>query len=81
MVSIVILRGMVVSCSAHAHHFDKLVVEAHRLGVEENVPTIVVPQQDQHQELGTDAYFGGVVFTQHASVHPAKLRWHFANGA
>ena len=59
--------------AAHTqHHFDKLVVEAHRLGVEENVPTIVVPQQEQHEELGTDAYFGGVVFTQHASVHPAK---------
>ena len=59
--------------AAHTqHHFDKLVAEAHRLGVEENVPTIVVPRQDQHQELGTDAYFGGVVFTQHASLHPAK---------
>ena len=59
--------------AAHTQsHFDELVAEAHRLGVEENVPTIVVPRQDQHQELGTDAYFGGIVFTQHASLHPAK---------
>ena len=59
--------------AAHTQrHFDKLVAEAHRLGAEENVPSIIVPRQDQHQELGTDAYFGGVVFTQHASVHPAK---------
>ena len=59
--------------AAHTpRHFEKLVAEAQRLGVEENVPTIIVPRQDQHKELGTDAYFGGVVFTQHASVHPAK---------
>jgi len=59
--------------AAHTpRHFEKLVAEAHRLGVEEDVPTIIVPRQDQHKELGTDAYFGGVVFTQHASVHPAK---------
>ena len=59
--------------AAHTpRHFEKLVAEAQRLGVEENVPTIIVPRQDQHKELGTEAYFGGVVFTQHASVHPAK---------
>jgi glycine/D-amino acid oxidase-like deaminating enzyme len=59
--------------AAHTpRHFDKLVAEARRLDAEENVPTIIVPRHDQHQELGTDAYFGGVVFTQHASVHPAK---------
>ena len=59
--------------AAHTpQHFEKMVAEARLLGDEENVPTIIVPRQDQHQELGTDAYFGGVVFTRHASVHPAK---------
>ena len=33
----------------------------------------VVPRADQRQELGTDAYFGGVVFARHASIDPARL--------
>lgn len=33
----------------------------------------LVPRAEQRQELGTDAYFGGAVFTRHASVHPAKF--------
>jgi len=32
----------------------------------------MVPRIDQHSELGTDAYFGGAVYTQHCSVHPAR---------
>ncbi|HET8996548.1 MAG TPA: FAD-binding oxidoreductase, partial [Acetobacteraceae bacterium] len=32
----------------------------------------LVPRSEQHQELGTDAYHGGVVYTQHASVDPAR---------
>jgi glycine/D-amino acid oxidase-like deaminating enzyme len=30
----------------------------------------VVPRAEQRSELGTDAYFGGVVYAQHASVDP-----------
>jgi glycine/D-amino acid oxidase-like deaminating enzyme len=33
----------------------------------------MVPRAEQRRELGTDAYFGGAVFTRHASVNPAKL--------
>jgi len=59
--------------AAHTpHHFDKLVTEARRLGDEENIPTKIVSRQDQAQEIGSDAYFGGVVYPRHASVHPAK---------
>ncbi len=32
----------------------------------------VVPRTEQRSELGTDAYWGGVVYTQHCSVHPAR---------
>lgn len=32
----------------------------------------VVPRADQHREIDTDAYFGGVVYAQHASVDPAR---------
>ena len=76
------MRNGSVSCGAHTDHFDKMVAEARRLGAEENVPTMIVPQRDQHQELGTDAYFGGVVFTHHCICTSGKiLCWHFANGA
>ena len=32
----------------------------------------VVPRAEQHRELGTDAYHGGVVYEQHASIDPAR---------
>ena len=59
--------------AAHTpEHFDKLVKEAKCLNIDENVTTKIVSRQDQHTELGSDAYFGGVVYTEHASLHPAK---------
>jgi glycine/D-amino acid oxidase-like deaminating enzyme len=53
-------------------HFDALVRDTERLGREEDVPFEVVSRANQHTELGTDAYFGGVVLKQHASLDPAK---------
>jgi glycine/D-amino acid oxidase-like deaminating enzyme len=32
----------------------------------------MVPRSEQRSELGTDAYFGGVVFPRHVSVDPAR---------
>ncbi len=37
------------------------------------VPAHVVPRAEQHRELGTDAYFGGVVFERHASLDPGRF--------
>ena len=53
-------------------HFEELVRNTERLGREENVPFEVVSRHDQHAEIGTDAYFGGVILKQHASLDPAK---------
>ena len=33
----------------------------------------MVPRAEQHNELGTDAYFGGIVYERHASVDPGRL--------
>ncbi len=33
----------------------------------------LVPRAEQRNELGTDAYYGGVVYEQHASVDPGRL--------
>ncbi len=31
-----------------------------------------MPREDQRREIGSDRYFGGVVYPAHASLHPAK---------
>lgn len=31
----------------------------------------VIPRAEQHSEIGTDAYFGGAVYSSHAAVNPA----------
>ena len=60
----------------HAAHnavqFGNLVraVAAQRKGLE--VETEIVERAAQRAELGTDAYWGGVVYKQHASVDPAR---------
>ena len=60
----------------HAAHsseqYDDLARDAEKLTRLENIPTEIVPKAEQHRELGTDIYHGGVVFPRHASVHPAK---------
>lgn len=52
-------------------HYVELQREAEMLA-KEGIPTVEVPQTEQWRELGTDAYFGGLVFPEHASLHPAK---------
>jgi glycine/D-amino acid oxidase-like deaminating enzyme len=37
------------------------------------VETHLVPRAEQRRELGTDAYFGGVVYARHASIDPARF--------
>lgn len=36
------------------------------------VPAHVVPKSEQHREIATDAYHGGVVYENHAAVDPAR---------
>jgi glycine/D-amino acid oxidase-like deaminating enzyme len=33
----------------------------------------MVPRAEQHSELGTDAYFGGILYERHASVDPGRF--------
>jgi len=37
------------------------------------IPAEVVPRSEQRRELGTDAYWGGVVYPRHAALQPAKF--------
>ncbi|MFD2855883.1 NAD(P)/FAD-dependent oxidoreductase [Seohaeicola zhoushanensis] len=59
--------------AAHTpRHYEELVREADELRQREGIDSIVVPRSEQRSELGTDAYFGGVVYTRHASINPAQ---------
>ncbi len=53
-------------------HFDQLVREAEQAAKEEGTASLVVPRSEQRSELGTDVYHGGVVFADHAALHPGK---------
>jgi len=59
--------------AAHGpRHFQRLARAAGQEtpGLETGVR--VVTRAEQHRELGTDAYHGGVVYPRHASLHPAR---------
>ncbi|MCH9675980.1 MAG: FAD-binding oxidoreductase [Gammaproteobacteria bacterium] len=61
----------------HAAHnprqYERMVraLESQHPGLE--VPAHAVPRSEQRRELGTDAYFGGVVFEKHASLDPGRF--------
>jgi glycine/D-amino acid oxidase-like deaminating enzyme len=46
-------------------------VEAQR---RDGIEAHIVPRAEQRNELGTDAYHGGVVYPRHAALHPAKYQ-------
>ncbi|MEP4037987.1 FAD-binding oxidoreductase [Pseudophaeobacter sp.] len=59
--------------AAHSpKHFDALQRSADILNQTEGAEAYAVPRAQQHTELGSDTYFGGMVFPHHASLDPAK---------
>ncbi|MCA8966983.1 MAG: FAD-binding oxidoreductase, partial [Planctomycetes bacterium] len=59
--------------AAHTpQHYEELTRDAERMRREEGIESFAVPRADQRSELGSDSYFGGVVFPKHCSVHPAR---------
>ncbi len=61
----------------HAAHtpqnYETLARDAETLRREEDIESFAVPRSEQRSQLGTDAYFGGVVFSAHCSLHPGKF--------
>jgi glycine/D-amino acid oxidase-like deaminating enzyme len=53
-------------------HYEDLARDAEKMKAQEGIESFAVPRADQRSELGTDAYFGGVVFPRHCALHPAK---------
>lgn len=60
----------------HAAHsgaaYEGLAGEAARLRRDDGIEAHMVPRSDQHSELGTDFYHGGIVFPRHAALDPAR---------
>lgn len=56
--------------SQRAYEALRRSINDHAPGFEPNVEW--VPRAEQHRELGTNAYHGGVVFMQHAALDPGK---------
>ncbi|MDJ0933407.1 FAD-dependent oxidoreductase [Breoghania sp.] len=60
--------------AAHTpEHYETLVRDAELMKLREGIESFAVPREDQRTELGSGSYFGGVIFTRHSSVHPAKM--------
>ena len=60
--------------AAHSpRHYERLAraVASQPKGLE--VPAHVVPRAEQRRELGTDAYYGGVVYESHACLDPGRF--------
>lgn len=51
--------------------FDAMCKDAESLP-HEGISAVVIPKAEQHTELGTDFYEGGLLFPKHASLHAAK---------
>ncbi|MDF1750040.1 MAG: FAD-binding oxidoreductase [Alphaproteobacteria bacterium] len=58
--------------AAHTpQHYERLAQDAkQQAAVQDDVE--IIPRSEQRQQLGTDAYFGGALYKNHASLHPAK---------
>lgn len=60
----------------HAAHskaaYEDLCRTSETLRRDEGVESFAVPRAEQHAELGSDFYHGGIVYPRHASVDPAR---------
>lgn len=52
--------------------YESLARDSDRAKAQEGVESYAVPRSEQRAELGTDAYFGGVVYPGYCSLQPAK---------
>lgn len=53
-------------------HFDSLVSDSELLSRCEDIPIEIIPRDSQFSYLGSESYFGGVLFPRHCSLDPAK---------
>jgi len=54
-------------------HFDGLASQAQSFADKLDYPVKIIEKADQHEEVGSDKYHGGVVYTKDSALNPAKL--------
>ncbi len=59
--------------ASHPDHYSDLVTQADELSKIVDFPAIEVGREHQREEVGTDAYYGGLVYPTDGCVQPAKL--------
>lgn len=61
------------TCATRPEHYDALGREADILNKHFDLDAFAVPKAEQHKEIGTEAFHGGVVRTDVGGLHPALL--------
>lgn len=59
--------------ASHPSHYAGLIEQAEELAKVVDFPAIEVPKSRQHEEVGSTAYHGGVVYPTDGALQPAKL--------
>ena len=59
--------------ASRPHHYDRIAREADFLNKNLDIGAWMVSRAEQHGELGTDHYHGGVIFPDVGCVHPALM--------
>lgn len=59
--------------ASHPSHYAGLVTQAEELAKVVDFPAIEVSRADQRQQVGSDAYYGGLIYPTDGTLQPAKL--------
>jgi glycine/D-amino acid oxidase-like deaminating enzyme len=59
--------------ASHPSHYAGLIEQAEELAKVVDFPAIAVSRQDQFEEVGSNAYHGGVIYPTDGTLQPAKL--------
>ncbi len=55
-------------------HYDGMAAKVAQLNAASDAGAALLPRHEQHREIATDFYFGGMTVERSGSVHPAKLQ-------
>jgi len=59
--------------ACRADGYESMAAETERLRRLTGLEADMVPRGEQHDEVDTDAYFGGCVYHRHGALHPARF--------
>jgi len=78
-----LIRGEAIDCDLVTHgrfmgartpkDFEAMCLDAERMHKHLGIETEIVPRREQHREVGSDLYHGGVVRSVFSGIHPARF--------